>query len=187
MKEKLVPQEYVVEDTLGPVVLYGEIISQIRHQNGVPGAPMRERWTDMTLYRVLDPNSKYRYAVHVVGRSIVYHRNDTPCAERKVSRWLRDTVKNISLQDPERYKYLVPCRTYGCRPGELENLPDETVVAVETDDHKLLIAPAAKLIVRSFYTEYGKIGSLAADLIRDAASKDQHIRKALSVPRRLGS
>lgn len=186
LKENRVPaQEFVVKDSLGPVAFHGEIIAEVKHRNGEPGAPVWRRWTDMTLYRVTEPGSRSRYAIHIVGRSVTYHSADTLCREARKSRWTRITVKELEHTDPGRYEILLPCLERGCRPGDLDSLGDDDVVSVESDDHKLLTATSAKNIIRSLYTEFGKVNTIATTLLQDAATRNSQIRQALEAPRRI--
>lgn len=180
-------QEHTVKDALGaPVTFTGKIIAHVGHDNTAPGAHTLPRWTDMTLFRVTEPNSTYRYAVHIAIRTVVYHRNVTPCPERKKTRWVRMTVKELDASDPARYQQLIACRRPGCRPDDLDDLPDSEIIAMESDDYRLVPAATPKDVIRAFYQHSGGINSLAADLLREAAEHDNGIRRALTEPRRLG-
>lgn len=186
LKENRVPaQEFVVKDSLGPVEFSGEIIAEVKHRNGDPGMPVRRRWTDMTLYRVLEPRSKSRYAIHVVGRSVTYHSADTLCRQARNSHWTKITVKELEHSDPDRYEALLPCLDRVCRPGDLDDLDDDAVIWTESDDHKLLTATSAKNIIRAFYGEFGKVNAIATTLLEDAARVNSQIREALEMPRRI--
>lgn len=180
-------QEFVVQDVLGPVAFRGEIIAEAKHRNGDPGQPIRRRWTDMTLYRVTEPNSRWRYAVHNVGRSVVYHHGTaTPCREARSARWTRTTVKELHYADLARYEELLPCLERGCKPAALRALDDDYVIAIESDAHKLLTATSAKNIIHILYKEHGKVNTLAAGLLQEAAKVNDQIHQAITAPRRLG-
>jgi hypothetical protein len=185
---RVTQQKFTVYDRLGsPISLHGEIIADVRHDNKVKDEPPWLRWTDMVLYKIDEQHVRDRYAVHIIGRSVVYHGADTNCRQRPKSPWLRTTVEELYKADVSRYDELIACRERGCAPRNLDDLEGEEVIQVETNDHNLILAPTPKAIIQRLYKDYGQITMLAAKLLKEAALKDPGIHRAINMPRRVGS
>jgi hypothetical protein len=142
----------------------------------------RYRWTDMALYRVVDEQVNARYAVHVVGRSVLYHRVGSPC-QKGVTR----TVG--ALDEDPRYDLLRPCQDAACFPGtdwhHMETLADSDKIDVEEERPTLLKCVDAKDLLRQLRGRDGEISGLASKLLREGAGKDDGVAAVLYTERSL--
>lgn len=146
----------------------------------------RYRWTDMTLYRVtgaVDGLTAAEYAVHVVGRTVLYHRADGPCRKGVIR-----TV--LDLEDDARFDLLRPCQEPGCYPTtglwhHLEDLDGNTRIAMEQDRPSIFKCESATDVLDSLRDGAGVLSELALKLLSEAASKDDGIAYVLATERPL--
>lgn len=160
---------YVVVDlSLDPAM----VIDPPSHFSSGP----RYRWTDMSLYRVKDPQVSAMYVVYVVGRSVLYHRPEGSCRKGVMS-----TVG--SLVNDVRYELLRPCREPECYPAEpwdfLEDLEDGDRVAVEQERYTLHKCADAQDVIEQLSSSGGVMSSLSMKLLQEAALEDSDIAAAL--------
>lgn len=115
----------LVRDQDGPLEFVGEMVADLSWTYEIAESYGHSRWTDLTLYRVLEPGSEYAYVLQVTGRSVLYHRVGGPC---------RNGVNlpvSVVMRDEERYRALRACPD--CTPKDLDYLEETEKVAVEED------------------------------------------------------
>jgi hypothetical protein len=180
--------EVTARDGEGPLQFSGEILADLTWSYDEAAERGHKRWTDIVLYRVAEEGSAYRYAIQIVGRSVVYHRPDSPCR-----RGIRMSVFRL-LQDLERYDALEPCDKTGCQPSDLDELNDDALVAVENDLPTLHRCETAEDVIRVMYTEgpgarrgdtQETLSKLSSRLLQQASMVDKDIENALMMKRRL--
>lgn len=184
-------EEFLLPDTVGEVKFTGMILADRRWFNN-PEQVWRKRWTDMVLYRVV-PGRQFKYIIHVVGRSAIYHQVGGPCRERAGKPWQRITVDELFRTDKARYQELVPCDR--CTPehlpatkeGEthLDGADDNVKIAIEADVPSVLTARTAADVPTRLYENAGKISLLAKFLLEDAMKVDVEIAEVMRTPRRI--
>jgi hypothetical protein len=168
----------VVRDRFGPLEFVGETVADLSWTYGEARERRHRRWTDLTLYRV--DQSEWRYVVHIVGRSMVYHTPKSPCG-RGVG-----TQVGLLAQDDARYQALVACDRPGCAPMELDDLDDSALVAVEEDLHNLERFRDATGVVEYIYKKSeGQQSGLSMKLLQTASRLDKDIEEAMMKMRRL--
>lgn len=174
------PREIVVKDEAGPLQFRGQTIADLSWSYTEAYERGHNRWTDMTLYRVLEKGSPYNFALHVVGRSVVYHRPDSPC-RRGIY-----TPVGLIRQDDDRYQALVSCDRPKCNPVDLEELSDNDMVAVEEDLPALYRCVTADEVIKAIKgrTPGGELSGLSVKLLQ-TASRDPEIAEAMLRTRRL--
>jgi len=115
----------VVKDQSGPLEFVGEMVADLSWTYEIADTYGHKRWTDLTLYRVREPDSEYMYVLQVVGRSVLYHRTGGPCRSGI------NLPVSMVMRDEERYRELKACPD--CNPKDLDYLEESESVAVEED------------------------------------------------------
>ena len=115
-----------VRDTYGPVSFYGETVADLSWTYAEARAREHTRWTDITLYRLHKSVTGVKYAIHIVGRSVLYHRLEG-CK--------RGVVTQVSRLDDERYEAMEPCTV--CNPPDLDDIELSAKIRAEEDLHSL--------------------------------------------------
>ena len=115
----------VVKDEDGPLEFVGEMVADLSWTYDIADGYGHKRWTDLTLYRVRQPESEYTYVLQVVGRSVLYHRAGGTCRSGI------NLPVGVVMRDAERYQALKACPD--CQPKDLDYLHESEVVAVEED------------------------------------------------------
>lgn len=172
-------QEFKLRDARGPLLLYGEIISDLSWGYDTAYEKGHVRWTDITLYRNLDVASKIRYAIQIVGRSVVYHSNGSSCRKGVSS-----PVSHLR-RDAERYRNLAACER--CNPADLDDMKDTDLVDAEEDIYTLHRCETATDVVRIMQApgSRGSMSWLNVKLLQAAERGDEDIAAALLQMRRL--
>lgn len=163
-----------------PVEFTGTLVHRVSTRS-----PGQSQWTELALYRVTG-NARSRYAVVNSGMSVLYHvyREDglgCNAGVRKVLGRLSD----------EAYDILVPCSA--CRPRDLDDLPDDAVIAVEIPRNGITTArDAADLIHRMRQPpapgtagRRRAVSALGTRLLQEAREWDDDIDTELRRPRGL--
>lgn len=166
-------QDLVVRDEMGPLPFVGELIADLSWTYDEAHDRGHLRWTDITLYRVLQ-ESVYKYLIQVVGRSVVYH-DPTGSCHRGVS-----VTVGALAQDDERYQALEPCKT--CKPKDLDKIGDTTPVAVEENLYSLHKCRTAHEVVDVLYR---RGNHLSLKLLQTASAIDAGIGGATAKMRKL--
>lgn len=190
-------RKIVLQAEDGPRSFFGYVIVDLSLDAATVVDPPKElkwypryRWTDMALYRVVDPPAAAEYAVHVVGRSVLYHRINGPC-HRVDSSARKGMVRTVlDLEDDPRYELLRACGKPGCYAAvplwhHLETLPGGARVAVEVERPSVLKCSDAPQVVDRLRDEGGDLSELALKLLREAAQKDEGIAAAMTMERPL--
>lgn len=174
------PHEITVKDEAGPLKFYGQTIADLSWTYDDAYERGHNRWTDIALYRVLEEGSSYRYALQVVGRSVLYHRMNSPCR-----RGINTTV-GLIRRDEARYDALIPCPRPGCQPVDLDELTDNEMVAVEEDLPTLYRCSSAVEVVEVLQKRGhgGQMSGLNMKLLQ-VASRDPEIAQAMLRTRRI--
>lgn len=164
----------IVDLSLNPA----EVVDPPAHLNWGP----RYRWTDMALYRVVDPLVDAEYAVHIVGRSVLYHRLHSSCRKGVVS-------LVVDLASEPRYELLRPCREKDCYPSvpwdHIEDLADDDQVAVEQERYTLHKCTNAADVIDQLRGDDAEMSHLALKLVREAAAKDSALAAVMTMERPL--
>lgn len=157
-----------VPDSTGSLKEFnGILLADVSTEN-----PDSLRWMEMELYKVTDGTN--RYVLHLVARSVVYHRFESDCK--------RGVPRPVSDKDwPEDAE---PCRT--CRPSLWLDAPDDRQYDLEIDRHTTFVCEdAAEMIshLRVGPQSRGKLppGALsgpAQRLLDIAAHRDDNIAAA---------
>ena len=164
----------VVRDEVGPLPFVGEMVADLSWSFDEAHARGHQRWTDITLYRVMQ-RSEYKYLIQVVGRSVVYHDPTGSC-----HRGVNVTVGALA-RDDDRYQALDPCRE--CRPQDLGEIKDDAfVVAVEENLYTLHRCKTADAVVDVLYR---RGNHLSLKLLQTASAFDDGILKAMAKMRKL--
>lgn len=178
-------REIVVHDEIGPRQFIGEVVADLSWTYEAAADRGHDRWTDLTLYRVLQESSAYLYVVQVVGRSVVYHKPTGPCHKgigSEVGRLKDDVLRWDALQPCER-----------CNPEDLEDYNSSDIVAVEEDLSSLYLCKDADEVVNALYRRGdmsgkrppGQLSSLSVKLLMAACRKDKEIEAAMMNTRQL--
>lgn len=130
----------VLSTKTGTMAIEGELLKEV-----TSGA--WPRWIEIGVYKLDDGG----YAVHRVGKSKVYHREDTPCSTVKgLPSGKLVTVDNLP-DDAE------PCRV--CNPVSPQDMDDDEQIRMEVDRPVLAIFNGAQkaqdfiVTVRDRYTQ----------------------------------
>jgi hypothetical protein len=115
----------VVKDQEGPLEFTGTLVADLSWNYAIAETYGHKRWTDLTLYRVMEPGSEYEYVLQVVGRSVVYHRAGGSCRSGI------NLPVGVVMRDMERYRALKACAE--CRPEDLDFFDEYETIAVEED------------------------------------------------------
>lgn len=170
-------REITVHDGISPLKFNGELVADLSWDYKAAEERGHKRWTDITLYRVIQDDTPYQYVVQVTGRSVWYHRHDGPC-HRGVS------VEVGSLfADDARYQALVACTR--CMPVDLDDLDSADVVAVEQNLYTLYRCHNAEAVVQTMYGRSTEVSSLSTKLLQAACLADKAIEAAMTNARRL--
>lgn len=171
-------RDLVVHDEMGPLPFVGEMIADLSWSYDEARESGHQRWTDITLYRVLE-ESEIKYLIQVVGRSVYYHDVSGPC--RKGVR----VEVGVLAQDEARYDALVPCRD--CNPKDLDDLGDNVTIVVEENLYTLYRCKTADEVVNVLYHRGSQAqkSNLSMKLLRSASTLDEGINHALMKMRRL--
>lgn len=178
-EDHVTPTEIALPDAIGIVRFTGtklvdrtwDVATALR-QRGYSGRP---RWTNMTLYTVAEP-SPWRYVLHVVGRSAIYHAADSNCR-----RGVNISVGALAATD--RYEEVVACRD--CNPTELDDLAEDATVDVEEDRPSVRRCADVADLIAALQDGDGNIRGLGTSLLRDAAAKDPDIQAYMGATRPL--
>lgn len=178
-EDRMTPTEISLPDAIGTVRFIGtklvdrtwDVATALRQprSNGMP------RWTDMALYAVTEP-SPWKYVLHVIGRSAVYHSIDGTC-----QRGAPTTVADFATSD--RYQEVVACRY--CAPAELDDLDDTASIRVEEDRPSVRRCADVDDLINALQDNDGNIRGLGTSLLRDAAALDPDIQAYMGAVRRL--
>jgi hypothetical protein len=95
------------------------------------------RWTELDLYWTRDVRST-RYALINSGKSALYHVSGGPC-----NTGVSAVVGSLDDHDYMAYQ---PCPA--CRVADLEDLPDDAVISIETTRSGIVTARTAEQLVR---------------------------------------
>lgn len=114
-----------VRDQDGPLEFQGEMVADLSWTYEMAKTYGHLRWTDLTLYRVTQEGSPYKYVLQVVGRSLVYHAVSGVCRSG-----INLTVSMV-YQDQARYEALEACQQ--CSPPDLDDMDLSATVSVEED------------------------------------------------------
>lgn len=169
----------VVRDQYGPLKFVGETIADLSWTYDAAAQFGHDRWTDITLYRVLDESSEYAYAIQIMGRSVLYHKPGGVC-----HRGITMPV-SVLAKDVERYQALKACSK--CRPAELNDLDDGDKVAVEENLPTLHRCHNAAEVIDVMYTrsKREKRSGLSMKLLQTASTVDEDIAAAMMKMREL--
>lgn len=170
------PQQIVVRDHLGPMPSFsGKTVADLCWTYDEARERGHRRWTDITLYRVLQDDIPFAYMIQVVGRSVVYHKNGGPC-RRGVNLLVGSLV-----QDEARYDALEACQEPGCEPTDLDDLSDSDKVSVEVDIPSLHKCKDAAEAVKILYDRGGREreSGPSIKLLQAAAIVDEDIAAAM--------
>lgn len=118
-------EEFVVCDDFGPFSITGRKIADLSWTYDVARERGYTHWTDIFVFSV--DGETYRYGVQILGRSLVYHRDDSPC-----HKGMRMTVGKLA-EDEDRYDGVDPCQAPGCKPKDLQDLKSTDTIWVEMD------------------------------------------------------
>lgn len=183
-------QTIKVRDRIGPLAFQGQMIADVSWTYEEAAESGNDRWTNITLYRVHEGTTPYKYVIQVIGRSVIYHLADGPCGKG-----VRMKVGLLSAaSDQERYDALRPCGVRGCNPLDLEDLSPDDTVAVEVDRPTLHKCADADQVVRVLYAagppshnggEPKDFSWLNMRLLTAASSVDPDIEAALTGVRQL--
>jgi hypothetical protein len=173
-------RKIVVRDQVGPLEFYGELVADLSWTNVEAEQYGHHRWTNLTLYRVLQDGSAYAYALQVVGRSVMYHRAGGDCKSGQPR-----TVASLK-GDSRRWDELKVCPK--CYPEDLEDMTPTTVVFVEEDIPTLFRCVDASEVVKVLHgrsrRERGSNG-LSLKLLQISSERDEEIAKVLRQARSL--
>lgn len=174
-------QVITVRDDMGPLEFVGETVADLSWSYDEAYERGHTRWTDITLYRVLQDGAQYKYVIQIVGRSVLYHRLNGPC-HRGVN-----VPVGLVRQDDERYQSLDPCPNAGCQPADLEEFGDNDIVSVEENLYTLYKCPTADYVVEVMYERGGRDrkSGLSQKLLQAASRFDKDIENALKKTRTL--
>lgn len=159
--------KYRIKDGARAVEFDGEKLAESTSDDG-----KAQRWTDLTLYRT---NSGL-FVIHRVGRSVVYHAQDSRC-----TRQAQPTLASLLTADPD----YIACRK--CNPPDIYSAPQNVTVLVEQDRHAAIISETARGVVDVLHGKDGN-GTLfmthtARQLIEEASRVNNDIRQAWEVQR----
>lgn len=172
-------RDLVVRDEMGPLPFVGEMIADLSWTYDEAHDRGHQRWTDITLYRVLQ-GSEIKYLIQVIGRSVYYHAPSGHC-----HRGVNITV-GVLAQDEDRYTALVPCSK--CKPMDLKDIEDDaTIVAVEENLYTLYRCKTADEVVDILYHRGSQAqkSNLSMKLLHTASTYDEGISEALMRMRQL--
>jgi hypothetical protein len=174
-----VARTIVVRDEAGPLEFAGESVADLSWTYDVAESYGHVRWTDLTLYRVLEEGSEWRYVIQIVGRSVVYHKVGDQC-----SAGIPRTVAMLK-RNPERWNALRVCPT--CDPEDLEDLAPGDVVAVEEDLPTLHRCRSAAEVVNVMHARSARErkNGLSLKLLQISSEVDEDIADELRKTRRL--
>lgn len=175
------PQDIVVRDKAGPLQFKGAVVADLSWDYGAAYASGHNRWTDMTLYRVMEADSNYDYVIQVVGRSALYHRANGSCHKGV------NMPVGLLRKDPDRYQALIICGREGCEPADLDDLGDADLVAVEENLYTLYRCTDAVQVITIMQARgsRGQMSNLSVKLLQAAARVDPAIEEAMLRTRRL--
>lgn len=159
----------VVRDEIGPLEFDGEMVADLSWDYSTAAEYGHDRWTDLSLYRVLQEGSEYTYVVQVVGRSVVYHKVGGSC------RGGMRRMVGVLKQNNERFNALRICDR--CDPDDLDEMRDTDTVNVEEDLPTLYKCKGAKEVVDVLYSRIikEKRAGLSMKLLQAAADADPEI------------
>lgn len=170
-KEGHMAHKHSVRDVDRVVVFTGEPIVDLTWNPKTSGHTRLTRWTDMVLYEVTQ-DSPVKFMLQVVGRSLVYHREDG------CRKGVGITVGRL-LKNDERYEELVACRD--CRPKDLDFLKADVTVNVEEDRFQLHRCYDTEDVINALRdNRTGIISGLGQKLLSNAASAHAEFRKAMT-------
>lgn len=137
------------------------------------GSSEQQRWTELRLYWFTDGTG--RYMAVSIGRSVVYH--DVDGCPKGVLVDVTKLSKVSSLDIDE----LQPCRH--CHPPDVDELAGITHVKLEKDRPTLHECRDAYEVVQKMRDPKngGRISGPAIQLLEEAASVDENIRRVLGV------
>lgn len=178
-------REIIVHDEIGPRKFCGAVVVDLSWTYDAAAERGHKRWTDITLYRVIQESSDYQYVVQVVGRSVVYHTSGGPC-HKGVGVEVR-----LLYADDDRYQALEPCPR--CAPDDLEDFAPTDMVAIEEDLSSLYLCANADEVVSALYRRGdmsgkrppGQLSSLSVKLLTAACRIDKDIEAAMMNARQL--
>lgn len=175
------PVDIEVRDAAGPLQFKGAAVADLSWDYDAAYESGHNRWTDITLYRVLEEGSPYAYAIQIVGRSVLYHRVNSPCRSG-----VNMTVGYLR-RDDDRYQALISCEKRGCAPDDLEDLKDSDMVAVEEDLYTLYkcASPVEVVEIMQNRSTRGQMSNLSIKLLQAASRVDVDIYNAMKQTRRL--
>lgn len=168
-----------VRDQVGPLEFVGETVADLSWTYEAAEEFGHDRWTDITLYRVLDESSEWAYAIQIMGRSVLYHKAGGVCR-----RGIGMPVSALRQNDA-RYQALKECSK--CKPGELDEMDATATVAVEEDLPTLHRCRNAAEVIDVMYSrsKREKRSGLSMKLLQTASSVDEDIAAAMVRTRRL--
>lgn len=169
----------VVRDQYGPLEFVGETIADLSWTYDAAARFGHDRWTDITLYRVLDDTSEYAYAIQIMGRSVLYHKTGGACH-------IGITMPvSVLAKDDERYQALKACPK--CQPVDLSKMQDSETVAVEENLPTLHRCRDAAEVIDVMYTrsKREKRSGLSMKLLQTASTVDEDIADAMMKTRKL--
>lgn len=173
--------DVVVQDAAGPLRFQGTVVADLSWDYDAAYESGHNRWTDITLYRVLEDDSPYKYVVQVVGRSVMYHRVNGKCRSGV------NMPVGLLRQDDSRYQALISCDKRGCAPADLDELDDADMVAVEEDLYTLYRCKDAVEVITIMQNRgnRGQMSNLSVKLLQAASRLDPAFREAMMRTRRL--
>jgi hypothetical protein len=121
MEDRNIARLVRVPDVDKVIEFEGQLVADVTTE--LPDAP---RWTEMDLYHLTDGTG--RYVLHVVGRSVVYHRHDSEC---------NSGTKTPLIDVPDDAE---PCPN--CHPSE-----GHIYVDVEDDRHSAHVCADAQAVL----------------------------------------
>lgn len=171
----------VVRDEFGPLEFVGETVADLSWTYAAAAQYGHDRWTDITLYRVLQKGSEYKYVIQVVGRSVLYHNPNGVCHAGV------NLAVAMLAQNTARYEALKACDKVGCRPEDLNKLADAAIVSVEEDLYTLHRCRDALAVLDVLYnrSKREKRSGLSMKLLQTASKVDDDIATAMMRTRRL--
>lgn len=121
-------------------VFHGALITDVTTE-----ASTLPRWTEIELYRFTDGTA--RYLVHIIGRSVIYHRSGSVCNSGV------PTPMFDLTEDAE------PCPR--CRPPKyVDSDQDDIVVDVESDRHTVAVCATVPEVFNALKVP-GRVGFTA--------------------------
>jgi hypothetical protein len=170
LPEALMPSKITVRDAEGPVTFIGSALVDLSWDTSE-----NLRWTNMVLY-TYEGDGPYEYILHVVGRSLVYHKLGG------CRKGVRTKVGAIA-QDEARWQELVQCRF--CNPKDLEDLDNEDEVLEEKNRPSIYYCQTPEEVIEALRNKKdgGNLSGLALSLLDTAAMRDPAFAKARNIAR----